>query len=192
MTEILKAATRDEEKLKTIHNFMFSSCLVVPLLYWFGAINTGPVEWLQAIGWIPASNDSESFGIVEVFRGFEHFGRAACSGGAWAIISAFFLWPFQRAIAIKYIGSEEAFEAALEMQRAKETTPISLGDLVHVAVNRGGFMDSDESTIETTQGFYRVSGKVGGVIKGASVTSFEGQLRITTPDGRGKEFVLLK
>lgn len=46
---------------------------------------------------------------------------------------------------------------------------IDAGEVVAITIDRGGFLDSTQSTVETSKGFYRVFGSVGSVSKGAKV-----------------------
>tara|TARA_R110000851_G_scaffold7950_1_gene30556 strand:- start:17826 stop:18407 length:582 start_codon:yes stop_codon:yes gene_type:complete len=181
------------KSLGTLQRLMLGACLIAPALYWLGVINTGPVEWLQSAGFLTRSvTDITTSGFAQLFESMNSMLLGLVGGLSWGMLSALCLMPFTRRIAVKFLGSEDALQMAQEVMHVAETTPDFLGELVAVTVNRGGFLSHDESSIETTQGFYRVLGRVGNVPKGAEVTVLDGSLRITSDNAVTKKYTLLK
>lgn len=179
--------------LKSARRLLIYGCYVLPVLYWIGVIDTGPVEWLQSTNvlQVPAK-ETDSHGVLWIFDSMNRLTLWLAGGVSWGMVSAVCLMPFTRRITVKLLGSEAALEAAQEAIYLAETTPIPLGDLVTVTVNLGGFLSHDESSVETTQGFYRVYGRVGDVRKGATVTALNGMLRIGSDDDSLKQYTMLK
>lgn len=172
---------------------MVGICMVLPILYWFGVIGTGPLEWLQAIGVVqkPAFADG-SPGLESMFSDMNQATLWLFGGIMWMGVSLLALTPFKVRIYRKVLGSMEAVDAARNQIYLQESTPIPHGELVNVTINRGGFLSSANSLIETTKSFHRVFGQVSGIDKGSVVDELQGRLRIHQLDGSLKEYVILK
>ncbi|CAD0266061.1 hypothetical protein DENIT_70038 [Pseudomonas veronii] len=176
----------DIKQLMQLRLVLMVLMFVTPFLYWFGVINTGPLEWARwamAPFFEPDSVGSQP-SIIRVFS-------AIVGGMLWAGLIAPFVQIVSRRIGILEAGSLEAYEQAESEAWEKANTPESLGELVSIQVLKGGFLSSDESIVETTQGFFRVSGKVGGVMKGAPVSQLHGRLTVGEPNVKGRSFTLL-
>lgn len=175
-----------------VRRFMVCACFICPALYWVGILPTGPLEWLQAIGIVPKLPVNQTPSPVEgMFQSLNTITAWLFGGASWVALCFFVMGFFKHRIERRFLGSTDAYRAAEEALHLYETTPVPLGDLVDVKVNLGGLLGRDESTIETTKGFFRVAGTVGNVIKGACVTRLDGRLFITSFDEVKKDYVLI-
>jgi len=175
---------RAATKLTTI------ACFILPVLYIFGLIDSGPLDWAQALGFKQPPQEYEI--STKTFQAVDHLIYVTVNAGLFAVLSMAILVFFRERIAVYFVGSREAVIAAINEIHRKESTPVPLGTFISVIINRGGFMSSDESTIETTLGFYRVLGKAGGILKGAEVSRLGDSLQVATCNDAVKKYTLIE
>lgn len=87
--------------------------------------------------------------------------------------------------------AEEKEKAAI----AKKEAIREVGSLIAVSVDSGGLFDSATTMIETTEGFYRVFGKIDVARKGEKITirkEFDGMFGFEFLSLAGKEYQLTK
>lgn len=89
----------------------------------------------------------------------------------YAMTGALLMLAFQVSARVVLVGwSRFIAEEKERSAKEKKAAIRQAGTLVAVSVENGGFLDSATSMIETTDGFYRVFGKVHSVAKDAQVT----------------------
>lgn len=130
------------------------SAVGLPLWYVFGDLpNPLPPAFLSELG-VAAPIFRWPFGLL-------------CYMVSGAVLSVLFL----EASRIVLVGwtqfmSEEKEKSA----KARQSAIRQAGTLMGVSVESNGFLDSATSMVETTDGFYRVFGRVHSVAKGEQVT----------------------
>ena len=106
---------------------VMGACFIVPSLYWLGIVNTGPVEWLDALGVI---NVPDAHALRSVFQWHEYipiFLFYVVGGLAWSPISATVLLPFRRSLIAFFMGSKAAMKEADELLSSKANTSSTPG-----------------------------------------------------------------
>ncbi|MCK9709851.1 hypothetical protein [Pseudomonas syringae] len=165
------------------HMMLMGICGILPFLYWIGVINTGPLEWWQAVSAVSKPDAVADRSIFELGGVFASFAAYMVGGFGWLGISGACVWPFKRRLMAFFMGSEKALDTAERQQYEAATTPIPRGQLVDVKLLPGGFLGSDQSVMSTTQGLFRVLGVVSDVAQGATVTELNGYMHVEASNG---------
>lgn len=161
--------------------------------YLLGYLTVGPLELASALvrfllgsepapGECSAANGLASGVCMITWLGGRFFGAAL-----WMLLLSLPMPFIRRSIKISELGSEEAYAEYCREQN----TPEPLGELVGINNSKGGFLSTSEATIETTRGFYRVAGLVGGFERGTPVYRLRKLLLIGDGYAR-KEFLVLE
>ncbi|WP_036990831.1 hypothetical protein [Metapseudomonas furukawaii] len=175
----------EAENLLRGYAFLASAALVVmAILYWFGVITFGPLELFSLItapltqsGDASVSHGGPLSGLFEGLRVF-------VGGMLWIALAVPVRAILEERVAILQAGSRAAYKEQLREAERLANAPQSLGKLVAVTHSKGGFLGRDESLIETSEGFYRVVGLVGGVKKGEPVSRVRDTLQIGSEDAQ--------
>ncbi len=92
-----------------------------------------------------------------------------------------FLLPFGYLMKLSYFDSWDDSLKYDENKRKEAEKPTQLGRVISAKVERGSFLSTDTSTIETENGMYRVYGDIGSVEKGVPISKIQDNLYIGLP-----------
>lgn len=159
--------------------------LAVTVLYWIGIVGYSPLDLIQKVGgwWL----DTTAFDPSEMPRfadGPLWFIREFVAGLSWALLILPFHTFFRYRIGIIEAGSAEAYRQIRREETARASTPTAVGTLLRVSIAKGGILTSSETLIETSEGFFRISGMVDTVKKGDPVFTLGSQLLIGVEGGQ--------
>lgn len=188
---------RDREDAEVATVYLHLLCWVIRALavgvggaYLFGGLHFGPLELVAAIlepaMGINATDVTCEPGALGLICYLAKFTAHLVGTALWVGLIASPMPAIQRRIGVLEAGSEEAYQQIVE----EANTPKSVGGLVGISNTKGGLLSSSEATIETTQGFYRVAGLVGGFDRGTPVYLLHDYLLIGDGSCR-KQFVVL-
>lgn len=89
---------------------------------------------------------------------------------AYMAIGSLVILAFLASARIVLVGWSQFIAEEREESKAKNGVIREVGTLIAISVENGGVLDSATTMIETTEGFYRVFGKVDIATKGTQVT----------------------
>ncbi|MBD0788139.1 hypothetical protein HUO09_17430 [Vibrio sp. Y2-5] len=125
---------------------------------------------------------------------FDNFGITASSEVHLNLFIHFVVWITIALVIVKFkerawYGSFNAVNAAYELELRQAAFRSSIGNVLHVHVDRGSFFTNTISTIETEQGIYRVVGDVGSVQKGLPIMRTQEKLYVGVSSEEGYTFI---
>lgn len=180
--------------------FLYLSLWLIGALSWiaggaylFGYLTVGPLELASALVRFLLGSESAldecsaASGLASGVCLITWLGGRFLGAVLWVLLLSLPMPFIRRSIKIIELGSEEAYAEYCREQN----TPEPLGELVGISNSKGGFLSTSEATIETTRGFYRVAGLVGGFERGAPVYRLHKRLLIGDGYTR-KEFLVLE
>ena len=118
------------------------------------------------------------------------FIRESLAGFSWAVLALPWLSYVRYRVGVIEAGSKEAYHRRRREIAERASTPAPAGTLVGVSIAKGGLFSSSESLVETSEGFFRVSGLVNTVKKGEPVFTLGGQLWIGAGTGQKRYTVI--
>lgn len=148
------------------------------VLYWVGVIAVSPLdlaEWIvnAAYGTEVAVEDIHNF-----IAGPLLFIRELFAGLSWAALGIPWVGFIRYRVGVIEAGSKEAYHLKVRKAAEDAAKAAPVGLLVGVGISRGGFLSSSETLVETSEGFFRVSGLIRTVKKGEPVFTLGDQLLI--------------
>ncbi|EPQ6932437.1 hypothetical protein ACUVZD_000080 [Pseudomonas aeruginosa] len=160
--------------------------IAAAVLYWIGLISVSPLDFAQ---WLGSLVSGTRFGEVEpsqFLSGPLTFIHQFVGGLSWAVLVLPWMGYVRYRVGIIEAGSKEAYHE----RRREEAKPAPVGVLVGMSIAKGGFFSSNETLVETSEGFFRVSGLVSTVKKGEPVHKLGGQLLIGAEGGQKRYTVI--
>lgn len=185
LREDKKTDIAELRKLQLIETLGLTAGIVAAGAYLFGYLNFSVIELAELIV-PPLSRDCGSGWFVDLPCSVLNFMLTVFGGLSWFVLAKTLLGSVDRRIQVLEAGGEEALAAQIE----QENTPVSLGTLVGISNSQGGLFSSSQATIETSVGFYRVSGSVGGFARGVPVHQLHGYLLIGEGESPRKFWLL--
>lgn len=150
----------------------------VAVLYWIGLLEVSPLDFAEWIGSLVSDTQFNEIDQSSFLSGPLMFIRQFVGGLSWALLVLPWMGYVRYRVGIIEAGSKEAYHQRRREEAERASQPASVGVLVGMTIAKGGFFSSSETLVETSEGFFRVSGLVGTVKKGEPVFKQGGQLLI--------------
>lgn len=163
--------------------------IVAAVLYWVGVLKISPLhflEWVGRVGAMLVGEDPSASGAAPSFiAGPMAFFRDLLAGLSWAFMALPWLAYVRYSVGVIEAGSKEAYWQRRREKAELASVPVPVGLLEGISIAKGGLLSSNETLVETTEGFFRVQGLVDTVKKGVPVFTLGSQLLIG--EGRGQK-----
>ncbi|WP_073666241.1 hypothetical protein [Pseudomonas aeruginosa] len=150
----------------------------VAVLYWIGLIEISPLDFAEWIGSLVSDTQFKEIDESSFLSGPLMFIRQFVGGLSWALLVLPWMSYVRYRVGIIEAGSKEAYHQRRREEAERAAQPAPVGVLVGMSIVKGGFFSSSETLVETSEGFFRVSGLVGTVKKGEPVFKQGGQLLV--------------
>lgn len=148
------------------------------ILYWAGVIELSPLDFAEWIGSLVSDTQFKEIDESSFLSGPLMFIRQFVGGLSWALLVLPWMSYVRYRVGIIEAGSKEAYHQRRREEAERAAQPAPVGVLVGMSIAKGGFFSSSETLVETSEGFFRVSGLVGTVKKGEPVFKQGGQLLV--------------
>ncbi len=150
---------------------------VAGLLFWFGLIEVTPYSLFSGFlhSALPGQAGAEPSVFLELA---DHF----LGGIFWFFAAALWMEYVRYRVGVLEAGSKEAYRLQRREAAQKAAMPAPVGALVSITPVKGGLLSSSETQVETSEGYFRVSGLVEGVKKGEPVFTLHGYLLVGEGD----------
>lgn len=150
---------------------------VAGLLFWFGLIEVTPYSLFSGFlhSALPGQAGAEPSAFLELA---DHF----LGGIFWFFAAALWMEYVRYRVGVLEAGSKEAYRLQRREAAQRAAMPAPVGALVSITPVKGGLLSSSETQVETTEGYFRVSGLVEGVKKGEPVFTLHGYLLVGEGD----------
>lgn len=163
----------------------------VAILYWFGVVGSSPLDLIQWFGRsLAGTSGADTDGQSSVMGGLFSFAQVLVGGASWLL----FFIPLQEfaryRVGVIEAGSEKAYWQRRREEDERASTPQPVGLLVSISIAKGGVLSSSETLVETSDGFFRVSGLVDTVKKGVPVFVLGSSLLIGEGDRQRRYTVI--
>jgi hypothetical protein len=167
---------------------LFFSSLVMPILFWFGVVDMGRLQW-AASDLAGSSSDVLQASGLDAIIGYASDAVLAVLGGlVWWVASLCVLLPI---MSVRFLFPGAGPILWLRRRRFGQETPKSLGAICAVGGNGAGWTEWEISYVKTADEYFTVKGRIGERHIGASVSEVDNLLRISLKDGRFKERKIL-
>lgn len=150
----------------------------VAVLYWIGLLEVSPLNFAEWIGSLVSDTQFNEIDQSSFLSGPLMFIRQFAGGLSWALLVLPWLAYVRYRVGVIEAGSKEAYHQRRREEAARAAQPAPVGVLVGMSIAKGGFFSSSETLVETSEGFFRVSGLMRTVKKGEPVFKQGGQLLI--------------
>ena len=159
---------------------MVGCCVLggVAVLYWIGLLEVSPLDFAEWIGSLVSDTQFNEIDQSSFLSGPLIFIRQFVGGLSWALLVLPWLSYVRYRVGVIEAGSKEAYHQRRREEAARAAQPAPVGVLVGMSIAKGGFFSSSETLVETSEGFFRVSGLMRTVKKGEPVFKQGGQLLI--------------
>lgn len=164
--------------------------LVLAMLYWIGLLEFSPLDFVEWIGSLVSDTQFNQIDQSYFLSGPLMFIRHVVGGLSWAVLVLPWMGYVRYRVGVIEVGSKEAYHQRRREEAELAATPAPVGVLVGMSIAKGGFFSSSETLVETSEGFFRVSGLVGTVKKGEPVFKQGGQLLIGA-DGAQRRYTVI-
>ena len=164
--------------------------IAAAVLYWTGVINVSPLDFAQ---WLVSLVSGTRFAEIDpsqFLSGPLTFIHQFVGGLSWAALMLPWAGYVRYRVGVIEAGSKEAYHQRRREEVERAGKPAPVGFLVGISIARGGFFSSGETLVETSEGFFRVSGLVGTVKKGEPVFKQGSQLLIGADGGKRRYTVV--
>lgn len=151
---------------------------VLTMLYWIGLLEVSPLDFAEWLGSLVSDTQFNEIDQSSFLSGPLMFIRQFVGGLSWALLVLPWLGYVRYRVGVIEAGSKEAYHQRRREEAERAAQPAPVGVLVGMSIAKGGFFSSSETLVETSEGFFRVSGLVGTVKKGEPVFKQCGQLLI--------------
>lgn len=148
------------------------------ILYWASLIEFSPLDFVEWIGSLVSDTQFNEIDPSSFLSGPLMFIRQFVGGLSWAVLVLPWMGYVRYRVGVIEAGSKEAYHQRRREEAELAATPAPVGVMVGMTIAKGGFFSSSETLVETSEGFFRVSGLVGTVKKGEPVFKQGGQLLI--------------
>lgn len=148
------------------------------VLYWIGVLEVSPLDFAEWIGGLGSDTQFKQIDRSSFLSGPLLFMRQFAGGLSWAVLVLPWMAYVRYCVGVIEAGSKEAYLQRRREEAERAARPAPVGVLVGMTIAKGGFFSSSETLVETSEGFFRVSGLVGTVKKGEPVFKQGGQLLI--------------
>lgn len=148
------------------------------VLYWIGLLELSPLDFIEWIGSLVSDTQFNQIDRSSFLSGPVLFMRQFAGGVSWALLVLPWLGYVRYRVGIIEAGSKEAYHQRRREEAERAAQPVPVGVLVGMSIAKGGFFSSSETLVETSEGFFRVSGLMRTVKKGEPVFKQGGQLLI--------------
>ena len=152
--------------------------IAAAVLYWVGVINFSPLDLAEWLGGLASGTRVAEVESSQFLSGPLKFIHRFVGGVSWAALVLPWVGYFRYRVGIIEAGSKEAYHQRRREEAERAAQPAPVGVLVGMSIAKGGFFSSSETLVETSEGFFRVSGLVGTVKKGEPVFKQGGQLLV--------------
>ncbi len=152
--------------------------IAAAVLYLIGVISVSPLEFAQWLGSLASGTRVAEVETSQFLSGPLTFIHQLVGGLSWAALALPWVGYVRYRVGIIEAGSKEAYHQRRREEAERAAQPAPVGVLVGMSIPKGGFFSSSETLVETSEGFFRVSGLVGTVKKGEPVFKQGGQLLV--------------
>ncbi|MCF6783712.1 hypothetical protein [Stutzerimonas stutzeri] len=150
----------------------------VAVLYWIGLLEFSPLDFLEWVGSLVSDTQFNEVYQSYFLSGPLAFIRHFVGGLSWAVLVLPWIGYVRYRVGVIEAGSKKAYHQRRREQAKRAAQPAPVGVLVGMSIAKGGFLSSSETLVETSEGFFRVSGLMRTVKKGEPVFKQGGQLLI--------------
>lgn len=167
---------------------LFFSSLVMPILFWFGVVDMGRLQW-AASDLAGSSSGVLQASSLDAIIGYASDVVLAVLGGlVWWVASLCVLLPI---MSVRFLFPGAGPILWFRRRRSGQETPKSLGVIRAVGGNGAGWTEWEISYVRTADEYFSVKGHVGERNIGTTVSETDNLLRITLEGGRFKEHKIL-
>ncbi|MBD9427932.1 hypothetical protein IB232_21585 [Pseudomonas sp. PDM15] len=152
--------------------------IAAAVLYWVGVISVSPLDFAEWLWSLASGTRVAEVEPSQFLSGPLTFIHRFVGGVSWAALVLPWVGYVRYRVGIIEAGSKEAYHQRRREEAERAAQPAPVGVLVGMSIAKGGFFSSSETLVETSEGFFRVSGLVGTVKKGEPVFKQCGQLLI--------------
>ncbi|WP_150306325.1 hypothetical protein [Pseudomonas saliphila] len=161
------------------------------ILYWLGAVGFSPLDFIEWVGSLLLDSQEISFDDMPRFLVSPLlFIRELVAGASWALLTLPWLSFVRYRVGIIEAGSKDSYRQRLRDEANRASTPSPAGGLAGMSIVKGGFLSSSETLVETSEGFFRVSGLLATVKKGDPVFTLGSQLLIGAGAGEKRYTII--
>lgn len=148
------------------------------VLYWIGLLGFSPLDFVEWVGSLVSDTQFNEVDQSYFLSGPLAFIRHFVGGLSWALLVLPWMGYVRYRVGVIEAGSKEAYHQRRREEAERAAQPVPAGVLVGMSIAKGGFFSSSETLVETSEGFFRVSGLMRTVKKGEPVFKQGGQLLI--------------
>lgn len=157
--------------------------VVIAVLYLLGVVGFSPLDLFEWVGrTLAGTSDGAAEDLPKYIAGPFSFIHGLIGGASWLLLFLPLREFVRYRVGVIEAGSEEAYRQQIREEAERASTPQPVGVLVSISIAKGGALSSSETLVETSDGFFRVSGLVDTVKKGEPVFVLGSSLMIGEGD----------